>query len=78
VAAPRTRRRHCDLRADGLPALSATGAFARGPNRRRPGRYHRAMTHDLFRADACLPDCEARIVRIDGAHSRRVVPGRAA
>jgi misacylated tRNA(Ala) deacylase len=30
-------------------------------------RYHRRMTEDLFRADAYLRTCEARIVRIDEA-----------
>ncbi|VTU38104.1 Alanine--tRNA ligase [Variovorax sp. PBL-E5] len=33
----------------------------------RQRRYHRAMTDDLFRSDAYLRDCEARILRVDEA-----------
>lgn len=54
--------------AAGQPSpVSAVGAFRRGrtPSGRR--RYHRAMTDDLFRSDAYLRECEARILRIEEA-----------
>jgi misacylated tRNA(Ala) deacylase len=41
------------------------GAFRRERTSAHRRRYHRAMTDDLFRADAYLRDCQARIVRID-------------
>ena len=41
------------------------GAFWRGRTSFTHRRYHRRMTDDLFRADAYLRACEARILRID-------------
>jgi misacylated tRNA(Ala) deacylase len=51
----------------GRPAagLSVVGAFWRGRTPIAHRRYHRRMTDDLFRADAYLRACEARILRID-------------
>ena len=47
------------------PGVSAVGAFWRGRTSFAHRRYHRRMTDDLFRADAYLRSCDARIVRID-------------
>ncbi|SFQ26577.1 misacylated tRNA(Ala) deacylase [Variovorax sp. 770b2] len=51
----------------GRPAagLSVVGAFWRGRTPIAHRRYHRRMTDDLFRADAYLRACEARVLRID-------------
>ena len=49
------------------PGLSVVGAFWRGRTPIAHRRYHRRMTDDLFRADAYLRACEARILRIDEA-----------
>jgi misacylated tRNA(Ala) deacylase len=49
------------------PGLSVVGAFWRGRTAIAHRRYHRRMTDDLFRADAYLRACEARILRIDDA-----------
>jgi misacylated tRNA(Ala) deacylase len=45
--------------------LSVVGAFWRGRTSFAHRRYHRRMTDDLFRADAYLRTCEARVLRID-------------
>jgi misacylated tRNA(Ala) deacylase len=45
--------------------LSVVGAFWRGRTSFAHHRYHRRMTDDLFRADAYLRTCEARVLRID-------------
>jgi misacylated tRNA(Ala) deacylase len=47
--------------------LSVVGAFWRGRTSFAHRRYHRRMTDDLFRADAYLRTCEARVLRIDDA-----------
>ncbi|BEP66182.1 alanyl-tRNA editing protein [Variovorax sp. V35] len=45
--------------------MSVVGAFRRARTSFAHRRYHRRMTDDLFRADAYLRTCEARILRID-------------
>ncbi len=45
--------------------VSVVGAFWRGRTPFAHRRYHRRMTDDLFRADAYLRSCEARVLRID-------------
>ena len=47
--------------------MSAVGEFRRGRTPPRPPRYHSAMTDDLFRSDAYLRECTARVLRIDDA-----------
>lgn len=47
------------------PGVSVVGAFWRGRTPFAHRRYHRRMTDDLFRADAYLRSCEARVLRID-------------
>jgi len=41
------------------------GPHGRRPTRAEAARYHGAMTEDLFRRDAYLRDCDARVLRLD-------------
>jgi misacylated tRNA(Ala) deacylase len=56
---------HRIIHSRAAPGLSVVGAFWRGRTSFAHRRYHRRMTDDLFRANAYLRTCEARVLRID-------------
>ena len=56
---------HRIIHSRAAPGLSVVGAFWRGRTSFAHRRYHRRMTDDLFRADAYLRTCEARVLCID-------------